>query len=279
MDFFAWFEDWARFGAQVKGGPYSVDGTVWTLQTVNEMEHVACPLTQTWDAAIAVGDAVYRVLGFKVFIIPVLLFTDTPPNRTIKECERQGALKWTSNRGNPCFMALGDGWLTVREALQLLEPDRSWMTDPTTQGAVHRLAWPALTPEDVHSNSIGTCPTTCARRCRSGASPHFYQASETSLPERDTLLSVAQLLPPGVQSLQQCHAGTKKAKWHAVWSPGAINTSPATTSGWRYIYPSEPSSPRCHLSPSSMQRGQAPGTMMPALRRPRGADEDAKEPK
>ena len=27
-------------------------------------------------------------------------------------------------------MALGDGWLTVREALQLLEPDRSWMTDP-----------------------------------------------------------------------------------------------------------------------------------------------------
>ena len=130
MDFFAWFEGRARFDAQVKGGPYSVDGTVWTLQTVNGAEHVACPLTQTWDAAIAVGDAVYRVLGFKVFIIPVLLLTDTPPNRTIKECERQGALKWTSNRGNPCFMALGDGWLTVREALQLLEPDRSWMTDP-----------------------------------------------------------------------------------------------------------------------------------------------------
>ena len=27
-------------------------------------------------------------------------------------------------------MALGDGWLTVREALQLPEPDRSWMTGP-----------------------------------------------------------------------------------------------------------------------------------------------------
>ena len=40
-----------------------------------------CPLTQTWDAAIAVRDAVYRVPDFKVFIIPVLLLTDTPLNR------------------------------------------------------------------------------------------------------------------------------------------------------------------------------------------------------
>ena len=44
-----------------------------------------CPLTQTWDAALAVRDAVYRVLGFEIFIIPVLLFTDTPPNQTIEE--------------------------------------------------------------------------------------------------------------------------------------------------------------------------------------------------
>ena len=43
------------------------------------MEHVPCPLTQTWDAAIAVRDAVYRVPGFEAFIIPVLLFPGTPP--------------------------------------------------------------------------------------------------------------------------------------------------------------------------------------------------------
>ena len=35
------------------------------------MEHVPCPLTQTWD-----GEA---------FIIPVLLLTDTLPNQTIEE--------------------------------------------------------------------------------------------------------------------------------------------------------------------------------------------------
>ena len=44
--------------------------SVRTLQTVNGKEDVACPLTHTWDAAIAIRDAVYRVPGFRVFIIP-----------------------------------------------------------------------------------------------------------------------------------------------------------------------------------------------------------------
>ena len=67
--------------------------SVRTLQTVNGTEHVPCPLTQTWDAAIAVRDAVYRVLGCKIFIIPVLLFPDTPPNQTIQEWAGQRRVK------------------------------------------------------------------------------------------------------------------------------------------------------------------------------------------
>ena len=57
------------------------------------MEHVPCPLTQTWDAAIAVRDAVNRVPGFKVFIIPVLLFPDTPQDRLIEERAPQRRVK------------------------------------------------------------------------------------------------------------------------------------------------------------------------------------------
>ena len=57
------------------------------------MEHVPCPLTQTWDAAIAVRDAVHRVLGFKVFIIPVLLFPDIPQDRLIEEWAGQRRVK------------------------------------------------------------------------------------------------------------------------------------------------------------------------------------------
>ena len=71
--------------------------TVWTFQTVNGREHIPCPLTQTWDAAIAFRDAVYRALGFKIFSIPVLLFTSTPPNQTIlgmgDAAPGQGALR------------------------------------------------------------------------------------------------------------------------------------------------------------------------------------------
>ena len=85
LDFALWLEGKGRFGIQVKGGSYSINGTVWTLRTNQGEEHVPCPLTQTWDAAIAVRDAVHRVLGFKTFIIPVLLFTDTPPDPSIKE--------------------------------------------------------------------------------------------------------------------------------------------------------------------------------------------------
>ena len=52
-----------------------------------------CPLTQTWDAAIAVRDAVYRVLGVKVFIIPLLLFTGIPQDRLIEEWATQRRVK------------------------------------------------------------------------------------------------------------------------------------------------------------------------------------------
>ena len=93
LDFAVWLQDRGRFGIQVKGGPYSVDKSVWTLQTVNGTEYVSCPLTQTWDAAIAVRDVVNRVLGFKTFIIPVLLLTDTPPDPSIKEWAAQRKVK------------------------------------------------------------------------------------------------------------------------------------------------------------------------------------------
>ena len=84
-DFFAWFQDRGRFGIQVKGGMYSVEGTAWNLRTIHGVEKVDCPVTQTWDAATAVRDTIYQVLGFKVFIIPVLLFTDTPPDPAIEQ--------------------------------------------------------------------------------------------------------------------------------------------------------------------------------------------------
>ena len=85
--------------------------SVRTLQTVNRPEHVACPLTQTWDDAIAVRDAVCRVPGFKVFIIPVLLLTDTAPNQTIEEWATQRRVKVLFGADDLVGPPAGD-WLT-----------------------------------------------------------------------------------------------------------------------------------------------------------------------
>lgn len=44
------------------------------------------------------------------------------------DLERQ--LRWNSNSGRPQYLPLPSGWLTVREALKLPEPDTSWMSNP-----------------------------------------------------------------------------------------------------------------------------------------------------
>jgi hypothetical protein len=42
-----------------------------------------------------------------------------------------GGIKWLSKKGRPAQFALGKhGWLNVREALHLPDPDQSWMSNP-----------------------------------------------------------------------------------------------------------------------------------------------------
>jgi hypothetical protein len=50
-----------------------------------------------------------------------------------RACEAVGELRWIARSGRMPCMALGKGWLTVREALGLPLPDTSWMSDPWTR--------------------------------------------------------------------------------------------------------------------------------------------------
>jgi len=45
-------------------------------------------------------------------------------------CQKRGRLRWITRRGRRGNMALPQGWVTVREALALPEPDTSWMSNP-----------------------------------------------------------------------------------------------------------------------------------------------------
>ena len=45
-------------------------------------------------------------------------------------CETSRSFKWSTRRGTTGFMPLDGGWLSVRDALRLPEPDTSWMSNP-----------------------------------------------------------------------------------------------------------------------------------------------------
>ena len=45
-------------------------------------------------------------------------------------CEKRRSFQWMTRRGSISSMDLSRGWLTVKEALRLPEPDTSWMDDP-----------------------------------------------------------------------------------------------------------------------------------------------------
>jgi hypothetical protein len=47
-----------------------------------------------------------------------------------RACEVKGKFLWTTKKGKTGSMALEHGWLTVRDALRLPEPDTSWMSEP-----------------------------------------------------------------------------------------------------------------------------------------------------
>jgi RNase_H superfamily len=46
------------------------------------------------------------------------------------KCEELRQFHWITSRGKPSSFGLRNGWLTVREAAGLPEPDTSWMDDP-----------------------------------------------------------------------------------------------------------------------------------------------------
>ena len=48
-------------------------------------------------------------------------------------CDRARALHWVTQRGSRASMPLPNGWLSVRDALELPVPDTSWMTDPPSR--------------------------------------------------------------------------------------------------------------------------------------------------
>ena len=48
-------------------------------------------------------------------------------------CEQRRSFEWITRKGTKSSLSLANGWLPVREALQLPKPDTSWMSNPMSR--------------------------------------------------------------------------------------------------------------------------------------------------
>ena len=84
LDYLILLTNGARFGIEVKGSSYCLDGTEWQRQTSEGFEKEPNPLTQVWDASMQMRDALSERLDYKPFILPVILFPDMDHDTAIE---------------------------------------------------------------------------------------------------------------------------------------------------------------------------------------------------
>jgi hypothetical protein len=115
------------------------------LAHVDLMFHVLCRLGYgvSLDAAARGMDIAGKLEGIKGADAPVLWaegrreevlrYVGQDVRTTLdlaRACEGCGELRWVARSGRLRRMTLREGWLTVREALELPLPDTSWMDEP-----------------------------------------------------------------------------------------------------------------------------------------------------
>ena len=89
-DFALWLENTGRFSIEVKGGQYTLDSDRWFLHTpYGGLDVKGSPLQQADDAAMDLRNEIHTQTGYRVFIIPVVVFPDMTPDPTIERCAQR----------------------------------------------------------------------------------------------------------------------------------------------------------------------------------------------
>ena len=85
-DFACWLEGVGRFAIEVKGGTYTLrrDSDQWFRHTPDGgLQARPSPLRQAADAALDLYDEIQERTGYKLFVIPVVVFVDMAPDQEI----------------------------------------------------------------------------------------------------------------------------------------------------------------------------------------------------
>lgn len=90
VDLALWVHDLGRFAIQVKGGLYAIRDYDWHLfSSSGSLEKTPPPPVETWDGAMSLHHVLEKVLGFYVFIIPVLVFPDMDCDPRMEKLARE----------------------------------------------------------------------------------------------------------------------------------------------------------------------------------------------
>ena len=150
LDYAIWLQGKALIGVQVKGGRRSAEGGNWYLETANGRVLKPSPLTETWDAAMAIHDASGARLHRQTYIIPVLVLPDMEPDPVIEEAAAAHRVHvlWGTDR--------------LVERLQALAKDHRVFSPPTARSIQEEaeLVMPGMaeptaappTPPAAHTN-------------------------------------------------------------------------------------------------------------------------------
>ena len=87
-DFALWLEGVGRYAIEVKGGGYTLrtESDRWYLQTPDgDLAAKSSPLQQADDAAMNLRNEIHEQTGYKVFVIPVVVFPDMAPDPVIQK--------------------------------------------------------------------------------------------------------------------------------------------------------------------------------------------------
>ena len=92
LDYAVWIEALGRFALQVKGGKYRLMDGAWYLVKRDGVKLIAsCPLDETKLAALDLHDDIKELAEtrYSPYVIPVLVFPDMEPDRTIEQLARR----------------------------------------------------------------------------------------------------------------------------------------------------------------------------------------------
>ena len=165
VDLLTLITDVARFGLEVQGRQYKLEGTAWQRLNADTWDPTPDPLAQARDAAMHMRNALGKHLAHKPFTLPVVTFPDMEQDQGIEARANRAEVhalfgvdqlveRLTETGENPNIFHLPTREKIVQEAESVMPGARA-VEAPSPQGRhTRRSCMPSRTPQPVGLNGM-----------------------------------------------------------------------------------------------------------------------------